>query len=364
MNARRVRQVWDHAKLKSDAAALKTDHALLAKEEATASLAAHAADSKASVAAKAKQKWGKAVTREIEKLEHIDPKAAYRTPIQWALDAIDDASEFANRQFKPLVEKARAMGAVAGGCLAVLDKYEVNGRTYLEATPLLLRLQAVLKESRIELRHVEDGLTGPLLRQLAGIQKALSDEQQTLTTASQTPRAELLHARVWKDSTLLPTIDEFHREHALVASALELAANATSVTTHPGVGWQVTPPGLLAALQGGNALYRLEKLLAEPKGQWTRSFEKEFGGASMGADALQGSSATPDWVQDRPQRRRLLAATTALFTVDVGGAGAIASVEEGMRLPPNFVSGVVTALATMQLLTMAKRRFLALAPSV
>jgi hypothetical protein len=176
---------------------------------------------------------------------------------------------------------------------------------------------------------------------------------------------------VWKDSTLLPTIDEFQRERRIVASALRAAANATAAARHPGQGWQ--SGGLLAAMEGGNALYRLQKLLAEPVAAWTHDFAQEFGAAASGdsdgagagaasAAGEQGGDAAPDWVQDRSQqlpllllrRRRLLVAAAD----GLGGQHAQAATEGGLLalLPPGFVSGFVTAVVVLQLLAVAKQR--------
>ena len=79
----------------------------------------------------------------------------------------------------------------------------------------------------------------------------------------------------------------------MVRRAHELAKNTSEIARTPGQGWQSR--GLVNALLGGNALYLLRKLLLKPV-DW------EHGDFVSNSNS---ESNAPNWVQDRPNGRRL-----------------------------------------------------------
>ena len=91
-------------------------------------------------------------------------------------------------------------------------------------------------------------------------------------------------------------------------------------------GWQSR--GLVDALLGNNALYLLQKLLLKPV-DWERN---DF--------ARANEANAPNWVQDRPNGRRL----------DVGTVAVVPSVDQandhGLGIT-NFVQGLAVGCCTM-----------------
>ena len=111
--------------------------------------------------------------------------------------------------------------------------------------------------------------------------------------ASNAAPARLLQRRVWTDLATLPALHEYERQKMMVRRAHELAKNTSEIARTPGQGWQSR--GLVNALLGGNALYLLRKLLLKPV-DW------EHGDFVSNSNS---ESNAPNWVQDRPNGRRL-----------------------------------------------------------
>ena len=147
-----------------------------------------------------------------------------------------------------------------------------------------------------------------------------------LYRASNTAPARLLQKRVWTDLATLPALHEYERQKMIVRHAHELAKNASEIAHTPGRGWQSR--GLTDALLGGNALYLLQKLLLKPI-DWERN------------DFASGSEANaPNWVQDRPNGRRLDVGTVAVVLPVDQANGHILGIT-------NFVQGLAVGCCTI-----------------
>ena len=128
---------------------------------------------------KATALWKQKQTKALDKLEGISAQAPYRTPLEFAADDISDASGYAKRQFAPVLKRAGKLSRAASDCLALMDKYKVLGRTYLEVTPKLTKMQGIFRKVKAELHHIQ-GLAPPLRKQLKSILQTLEAQQRIL----------------------------------------------------------------------------------------------------------------------------------------------------------------------------------------
>ena len=172
-------EIIDRSALKRDDMLLEATEGLLRKQRRRERITEKQDAAEASNVRKATALWKQKQTKALDKLEGISAQAPYRTPLEFAADDISDASGYAKRQFAPVLKRASDLSRVASDCLTLMDKYKVLGRTYLEVTPKLTKMQGIFRKAKAELHHVQ-GLTPPLRKQLKSILRTLDAQQRVL----------------------------------------------------------------------------------------------------------------------------------------------------------------------------------------